>query len=229
MTSAHMASFGALIGDPTRARILETLMSGRAQTGTELSRIVGVAPSTVSEHLSKLLDGGLVEVYAQGRHRYYTLADDGVARLLEAVGARARTPATLPRVPSDLAWIRTCYDHLAGELAVRLYDGLVGAGHLEPGPDPRLTASGEHLLAKLGIDLDELRAGRQPLVRACLDWTARRPHLGGAVGAALLEQLLADGSLAHGPRPRSVRVTRAGKRRLAADLGLFPSSSPIPV
>ena len=213
----QLAAIGSLLGDGTRSEILLALLDGRARTGSELARHLSLARSTVSEHLSRLLDGGLVVVEAQGRHRYYRLAGVEVARLLETIGtAGVGSGPPAPRAPVDLALARTCYDHLAGSLAVELHRRLVQHEHLVIDADGtgRLAPSGEQLLAGLGIDPAALTAGRRPIVRACLDWTERRHHLAGAAGAALLAALLEHGWLREGNRPRVLVVTESGRRVL---------------
>ena len=219
-TSAGIARFGALLADESRAEILCALMDGRAHTGSELSRHVGISASTTSEHLSKLLDAGTVAVEAQGRHRYWRLADPGVAELLEAIGASATHPAD-PRAPADLAYARTCYDHLAGRLAVTIYDRLLADDHLEDVDGQlRVTESGYDLLATIGADVGRIRTASRARARPCLDWTQRRHHLAGAAGKALLDALLANGWIKRGNRPRTIRITESGRARLAEAFGL---------
>ena len=222
MTATAITQVGALLADATRASLLEVLMDGRARTGGELARSVGVAPSTASEHLSRLLDARFVAVEAQGRHRYFRLAGSDVAELLEALGAREPAGDRVATgAPAELVHARSCYDHLAGRLAVRIHDRMVAAGYLGHAHDhPYLTDSGAELLAGLGVDLAAARDRRRPLVRDCLDWTERRHHLAGAAGAALFATLLERGWLARGSRPRSVRVTTAGQRGLADAFGV---------
>lgn len=197
------------------------LMDGRARTAGEIARQVGVAPSTASEHLFRLLDAQIVAVEAQGRHRYYRLAGAEVAQLLEALGA-IEVPAAARReptvsAPSDLLHARSCYDHLAGRLGVRIYDFLLDSGHLKRDDDHlSITASGRAVLDELDVDVDAAVRATRPTVRSCLDWTERRHHLAGAAGAALFDALLASRWLVHGARPRSLRVTMAGQRGLDA-------------
>ena len=198
------------------------LMDGRAHTGGELARFVGVSPSTVSEHLSKLLDAAMVTVEAQGRHRYYRLAGPEVAELLEAPGATT-TPVIAPvrPVPAMLSYARTCYDHLAGEVAVRIYDRLLANGHLSNDDNHlRLTGTGIELLAVIGVDIDSVTSGKRPQARSCLDWTERRHHLAGASGAGLLSALVTNSWAAHGAEPRAIRVTATGRAALSEHFGL---------
>jgi DNA-binding transcriptional ArsR family regulator len=220
VTVAALTQLGALLADHTRASLLSVLMDGRARTAGELARLVGVAPSTASEHLSRLLDARFVAVEAQGRHRYYRIARGDVAHLLETLGATV-VPATVrhrgPGAPPDLVHARSCYDHLAGRLGVRIYDFLLGNGYLRFG-DHHLTVtpSGRVLLTDLGVDLDAALSATRPTARRCLDWTERRHHLAGAAGAALFDMLLERRWLVRGTRPRSIRVTTTGQRELDA-------------
>jgi DNA-binding transcriptional ArsR family regulator len=186
---AALTHVGALLADPTRSSLLIVLMDGRAHAGGELARLVGVAPSTASQHLSRLLDADYVAVEAQGRHRYFRLAGPHIAQQLESLGA-VEVPATAhepAKAPSELLHARSCYDHLA------------------------LTPSGEVLLAHLGADVKTFRGSRRPVARPCLDWTERRHHLAGAAGAALFQALLDRGWIARGTRPRAIRVTGPGQ------------------
>lgn len=223
-SATTMASVAALVGDPTRAEMLALLLDGRAHTVGELARHAGVAVSTASEHLGRLLDGGLVVVEPQGRHRYHRLAGPGVATVLEQLHALAAQPAVPVRAPAALAYARTCYDHLAGTVAVALYDRLVASGALRLGDaGPELAPAGAAVLARLGVDAGVVAApgprGRRPLTRACLDWTERRPHLAGALGAALLDSLMAARWVVRQPSSRAVHVTEAGRAGLAEALG----------
>jgi DNA-binding transcriptional ArsR family regulator len=228
MARSRLSTIGSLLADETRAEILTLLMDGRAHTGSELARQVGVAASTTSEHLSKLLDAGMVAVEPQGRHRYFRLASTDVAELLETLGA-APTPTAAPRssAPAALAFARTCYDHLAGELAVRLYDHLIARAHLHEVDDLlALTPSGLELFDSIGVDTQAIRSSKRPTVRRCMDWTERRHHLAGAAGAALLDALLANRWITRGPRPRSVRLTNAGNTAIATIFAL-PNPGPV--
>ena len=219
-TSAGLARLGALLADETRSEILCALMDGRAHTGSELSRHIGVAASTMSEHLARLLDGDIVTVEAQGRHRYWRLANPRVAELLETLGANATTPAD-PRAPSDLMHARTCYDHLAGELAVSIYDQLLIDEHLRPvGDRLDVTTTGYELLNTIGVDTDTIERATRAKARPCLDWTQRRHHLAGAAGKALLDALIANGWARPGPRPRSIRITETGRTEIPRTFGL---------
>ncbi len=222
MTATTIAALGALIADESRAEILTALMDGRAHTGSELSRHVGVAPSTVSEHLSKLLDAGMVVVEPQGRHRYWRLANPGIAKLLETLGASPLSPAPPgPSVPSELARARTCYDHLAGELAVEIYEALVDQGCLiGEGDVVEVSPRGLDLFAGIGVDTSTIVEAKRARARPCLDWTQRRHHLAGASGKALLDALLDNGWVRRGTRPRSLRIPESGREAIADRFGL---------
>ena len=222
-THLDLATVAALIGNPARAAMLSDLLSGSALTATELAARAEIAPSTASEHLARLVDGRLIAVEAQGRHRYYRLASNDVARLLEALGAYA--PVTPPdharHVPADLRFARTCYDHLAGHLGVAIRDALVARGHIaEAGAEHTVTASGDRWFATFGIDLETARASRRSFARRCLDWSERRPHLAGALGAALLRRMLERDWLVQVPGERQVILTPDGQHGLARDLGI---------
>lgn len=216
MTAATaMARVAALVGDPARANILASLMDGLAHTPTELALDAGISTATASGHLARLLDGRLVTVVAQGRHRYYRLASEEVARMVEgimAVGAEpeARRRAT-PHVPAELREARSCYDHLAGRLGVAVTDGLVARGALVLGGEAgAVTDSGMRLFRELGIDLAEARGSRRMLCRPCLDWSERRPHLAGRLGAALFQHFLSARWIERAANSRAIRITAAG-------------------
>ena len=192
----NIARVAGLIGDPARAEILTALVAGRALTATELAAVAGVTKQTVSAHLAKLVGARLLSVEAQGRHRYFRLAGSDVARLLESLmGVAFRTGAvrlvTGPREPA-LRKARVCYDHLAGEMGVLAYDGLVARGWLaDLAGSLSLTRAGADGLVAFGIDPARAAAQRRTFCRPCLDWGERRHHLGGALGTALLERLYA--------------------------------------
>ncbi|MEZ0168276.1 ArsR/SmtB family transcription factor [Microvirga sp. TS319] len=192
-----IASVAALLGDPARANILTALMDGRALTVSELAEAAGVTIQTASGHLSKLDAANLLTAEKQGRHRYFRLSGPDVAQVLEALmGLAQRTGATRVRTgPKDAALraARICYDHLAGERGVELLHGARQQGFIA-GEDPLLlTDKGRGFFGEFGIDLIRLEKGRRPVCRACLDWSERRSHLGGALGAAILSRLLEKG------------------------------------
>ncbi|GAA3756166.1 winged helix-turn-helix domain-containing protein [Micromonospora maritima] len=223
-----LAGLAALLADPTRAEFCLALLDGRAWTAGELARRAGVAASTASDHLTRLVRGGLLAEERQGRHRYVRLADPSVAQLVEDLAARTPAPATSPRTlraasaGAALAYARTCYDHLAGRLGVLLHDALLARGVLDRAGGLALTPAGTAWLAELGVPVEPLRATRRPLVRDCLDWTERRPHLAGALGAALCGRFLDLGWTARGAG-RALRLTPAGRDGLAAALALDPA------
>jgi DNA-binding transcriptional ArsR family regulator len=189
----NITRIAALIGDHARAEVLTVLMSGMALTATELADAAGVTRQTISSHLAKLHDAGLLAMEAQGRHRYFRLATDEVAQMLEALmgiafGTGAVRLRSSPREPA-LRRARVCYDHLAGELGVALYDGLARRGAFTIGVDGiALTDEGNRLVAAIGIDPSMLKPGRRALCRTCLDWSERRHHLAGTLATAMLKQ-----------------------------------------
>ncbi|AKR56631.1 ArsR family transcriptional regulator [Devosia sp. H5989] len=192
-----IASVAALLGDPARANMLTALMDGRALTVSELATAAGVTLQTASGHLSKLEGANLLTTEKQGRHRYYRLSGGDVAQVLEGLmGLAQRTGAVRVRTgPNDpaLRQARVCYDHLAGERGVELLGALVDQQVIAGRDNPLLTEKGRGFFAQLGIDTTHLSSGRRPLCRACLDWSERRNHLGGALGAAILETMLERG------------------------------------
>ena len=189
-----IASVAALLGDPARANILTALMDGRALTVSELAEAAGVTLQTASGHLAKLDAANLLTAEKQGRHRYFRLSGPDVAQVLEALmGLAQRTGATRVRTgPKDAALrsARVCYDHLAGERGVALLNGAQRQGLIEGERDMALTERGRAFFADFGIDLAKLEKGRRPVCRACLDWSERHSHLGGALGAAILDRLI---------------------------------------
>lgn len=221
----YIAEVAALIGDPARANMLCALMDGRAHTAAELAHVAGVGAPTASAHLARLVAGGLLLVEKQGRHRYFRVAGAEIAEALEALMALA--PAVAPRIrptgPRDAAMrhCRTCYDHLAGAAAVAMAESLVARGWLVAGPDAfELTGRGASGLAALGVDPEAARAGRRRFAPCCLDWSERRAHLGGALGAALLAALESRGWVERIPGSRVARITAAGELGLGQALGL---------
>ena len=222
-----IARVAALIGDPARANILSALMDGRALTASELAVEAGVTPSTTSIHLGKLEAGGLVRPQKQGRHRYYALTGPEVAEVLEALmGLAQHTGARRVRPgPRDeaLRRARVCYDHLAGEMGVALYDALTARGLLAATQgDVELTETGARFLTEFGVDADRLSGGRRRLCRPCLDWSMRRNHLAGALGAALWDRIQALGWASRVPDSRVIRFTPRGEAAFAATFGVRP-------
>ncbi len=220
-----IAEVAALIGDVARANILSALMGGQALTAGELARHAGVTAQTTSGHLAKLADARLIALEKQGRHRYYRLASPEIADAMHALMTVAGMgpPRYRPLGPRDdaLRVARTCYDHVAGRLGVALSDFLCEAGFvvLDDGAG-MVTDEGRRFFADFGIDLEAGSRSRRPLCRTCLDWSERRPHLAGKLGAALLDRLLALGWLARSPDSRALRITRTGQRGFAASFAL---------
>ena len=218
----------ALIGEQARAEVLTALLADRALTASELAAVAGVTKSTVSAHLAKLYDAGLIAVERQGRHRYFRLADRDVAGLLESLmGVAFRTGAVRvrasPREPA-LRKARLCYHHLAGELGVHAFEQLLASGVLRrDGARVLLTAQGRNWCRGLGIEVEPLARGRRTLCRACLDWSERRAHLAGALGAALFAQLRALGWAKLSARSRVVNFSAAGERAFRAALAQRPA------
>lgn len=220
----RMAEVAALIGDPVRAGMLAALGDGSARPAGELARIGGVGAATASRHLARLVEGGLLRVEALGRHRYFRLADPGVGEALEALSRLApprSAPAARSLVPEPLRAARMCYDHLAGALGVAFADRLLAKKLLRrDGAAFALTGGSVRGFARLGVDVPALAAGRRPLLKACLDWSERREHLGGALGAALTHALLERDWLRRVRDSRALLLTRSGEAGLARTLGL---------
>jgi DNA-binding transcriptional ArsR family regulator len=215
----------SLIGEPTRAAMLTALLDGRALTATELAARAGVTPPTASAHLAKLVAGGLLALEAQGRHRFFRIASSDVAGVLEALAGLSQ-PASSEHtleapLPSGIGFARTCYDHLAGWLGVALRDALLAQEVLcEVGAEHVVTPHGGRWFAAFGVDLHPARRGRRPFALRCLDWTERRPHLAGALGAALLAHLIERGWLIRQPSERTLTLTPAGRDGFARELHL---------
>lgn len=226
LTTSGLAETAALVGDPARANMLLALMDGRALTATELAGAGGVTPQTASAHLARMTQAGLLTVERQGRHRYHRLASVTIARMLESIMAVAATPPGFPgrrprTGPKDRAMrrARTCYDHLAGQIAVAMADRMAERGHVELLPDGGvLTEDGAAFLHGIGVDLNNdvtrtRRKGR--FCRPCLDWSERRMHIAGTVGAAMLSACFANGWMRRVDGSRAIIVTPPG--RLALD------------
>ena len=219
------ARIAAAIGEAARARMLYSLADGLARTSTELAAIADVTPSTASVHLQRLKAHELVTVVAQGKHRYYTLGGPHVASALEALsvvaGGRGRF---VPNTPEYLRAARTCYDHIAGALGVQLHDRFVASGWLTSasagGTSYDVTAKGASALAALGLDVDAVRGRRRRFAYACLDWSERRAHLGGALGAAVLDVALRRRWVSRETGCRALSVTPSGRREMARRFGL---------
>ena len=224
-----MVTIGTAIGSPARAVMLDALVQGHALTATELAQVARVAPATASTHLEKLSRAGLVVRERHGRHRYFRIAGPEVAEALEVLarlGAERAPPR--PRSSGDFKSIRRarlCYDHFAGALGVAITSTMVDRGWLVPEDrDFRLTESGEDFFAGLGIDLDAARAKRRMFARQCLDWSERRPHLAGSLGAALAHHAFGEGWVETTARTREVAVTSHGEAVLESHFGFSLSS-----
>lgn len=209
----------AIMGDPARANMIMALMSGMALTSNELAREVGITPSTASGHLSQLEASGLVKSRKQGRYKFFTLADSDVTHAVEAlvtVAARARHLRTRPRPRDDqMREARTCYDHLAGRLAVDLFEHWVTTGVLQwRDEEVRLTDQGHTFLEGLGIDVTLLESKKWPLCRTCIDWSERKNHLGGSIGAAVFSYMLAKGWAKRSDDARTVRISPRNEKKL---------------
>lgn len=225
VSPVEVAAAATLLSDVARATMVSMLMDGRARTAGELAQAAGVTPQTASSHLAKLIEGGLVSAHPQGRHRYHRLASPDAAHAVEALSLLAASPARRPRPvgPKDplLRQGRTCYDHFAGRLGVAITDALRERAALtEEGATFRLTETGESQFARLGVAVPELRKGGRPLCRWCLDWSERRPHLAGAIGARLASRSLEAGWVRRLDGSRAVQVTPKGEKALAEMLGL---------
>lgn len=218
-TDLHLARLAGAIAEPARARMLSCLMDGHARTATELATVAEVAASTASAHLARLREQRLVEMLVQGKHRYFRLAGDEVAAALEALMVVAGTPRAAPFVPNTpdrLRAARTCYDHMAGSAGVALHDRLHAQGWLSglASGSYELTPSGAIALESLGVEIDAVRRSRRRFACACLDWSERRPHLGGALGAAWLALSLRRGWVQKALDGRALTLTARALREM---------------
>lgn len=226
-TNNHIAEIGALIGDPSRTGILLALMDGRALSAGELAWTVGITAPTASGHLARLTEAGLLAVESQGRHRYFRLASPKVAELLESVMAMvavrddSRRPVRTGPSDSALRLARSCYDHLAGSVAVAVADGMVERGLLQFSEDGgSLSEEGAAFLARLGIPIAGRSSEGRRYCRACLDWSVRRPHIAGRVGSGMLTHFLDTGWMRRQSDSRAIAVTPLGERELAKHFGV---------
>lgn len=224
---AAVSRIAAAIGEPARTRILLCLMDGHARTSTELAAVAEVSPSTASVHLNRLKKEHLIKVQSRGKHRFYSLEGRDVASALEGLsvlagGSRDRF---VPRTPTRLRAARTCYDHLAGELGVALHDRFAKLGWLSARAADgesayEVTREGTHAFEALGIDVEATRALRRRFALPCLDWSERRPHIGGALGAALLNVALERKWVTQDLDSRALGVTSRGRREMLARFGV---------
>ena len=216
VSTSTVAEIGAVLGDPARVNMMIALLDGRAHTARELAEVGGVSPQTASSHLAKLVDAGMIAAERQGRHRYHRLASPDVASLLEqmhlagAALAARRSPLSGPRDPA-MRELRSCYDHLAGRIAVELGDRLIESEG-RPIAEAQLTDQGVSLLAKIGLDVANIPSGRRSFCRACIDWSERRPHVAGAVGSAILARLIEIGWMKKMATGRTLLLTATGER-----------------
>lgn len=223
---AAVSRIAAAIGEPARARMLYCLVDGHARTSTELAVIAEVSPSTASVHLNRLRAERLIKVMVQGRHRYYSLEGPNVARALEALSVLAFGPgaAFVPHTPSALRAARTCYDHLAGALGVALHDAFHSLGWIHTAAPKTgtydVTPPGDAAFGSLGVDVEAARALRRRFAYPCLDWSERRPHLGGALAAAVLKVALQRRWVTRELDGRALEVTSQGRRELHSRLGI---------
>lgn len=214
----NIAALAALLADPARAQIMLALMDGRSLTAGELARAGGVTPQTASSHLAKLLDGGLLTRTAQGRHHYYRISGEDAAHAMETLSVLGGEPIapTIRTGPRDakLREARICYDHLAGTMGVELFDGLLASGALDGDPfNVRLTEKGEAAATRIGIDVAPLKKAKRPICRACLDWSERKPHLAGGLGAAVLDRFLEHGWIRRQAGSRTLLFSSEGLRQ----------------
>jgi len=221
----NITRIAAAIGDPARAEMLTALMAGRALTATELARHAGITKQTGSTHLRRLLDAKLVAMHAQGRHRYFAIANEDVAQLLERMTGVAADHSVdrIKTGPNDpaLRKARICYDHLAGELAVALFARFSSERWLNVAPSAlTLTPAGIAPLATFGVDVERLKSQHRPMCRACMDWSERRPHLAGALGAAILARLLEQGWAKRIGDSRAIVFKPRGERAIQQAFGI---------
>jgi len=235
LSTASLAETAALVGDPARANMLVALMDGRALTATELARVAGVTPQTASGHLTQLTEAGFLVMERQGRHRYHRLASPAIAGMLESImavagslgedGPRKKRAVVVGPRDKALRHLRTCYDHLAGQVAVAMADRLVELGFIDFSADGGvLTEEGASLLRNLGVDLDSAaarpsRRRGQVFCRPCMDWSERRSHIAGSVGAAICSACFSQSWIRRIDGTRAVAITPAGQTALSSALG----------
>ncbi len=224
LTPSALAGTAALVGDPARANMLAALMDGRALTATELATVAGITPQTASGHLARLTESGLLAMERQGRHRYHRLASPAVAQMIEStmsVAAPRRKAVVVGPRDAALRRARTCYDHLAGQLGVAIADTMVSRALVELSPDGgALTENGALFLRGIGVEIDLGRPTGRVFCRPCLDWSERRPHIAGAVGAALCRACFARGWVRRIEGTRAVAVTPSGNAAFKETFGL---------
>ena len=223
-----ISSLGYLLADPGRTAMLLALLEGRSLPAGELARAASVSAQSASAHLAKLSRGGLITVQREGRCRYYKLAGQRVANALEALGAistvRPAGEYAASKIDHSMVMARSCYDHLAGRVGVALTEAMQKQRVIVPEGerDYRVTARGEEWLNKLGVEIESIQQSKRHMARRCLDWTERRPHVGGALGAALMQHFLEENWLARNRDSRALRVTQKGRRSFI-ELGVSPA------
>ena len=222
-----LSAIALAIGEPARTRMLLSLLDGRARTSTELATLAEVTPSTASAHLNRLRQSRLICVVAQGRHRYYSLRGQDVARVLEGLSVLAggTTKKFVPSTPEALRRARTCYDHMAGAVAVALHDQFVGEGWLvsnlgEQGNAYNVSDAGARTLGRLGIHVADMQGSRRRFAYGCIDWSERRPHIAGALGAELLKYAVTNKWVVRDLNSRTLRLTRVGEKDALRAFGI---------
>ncbi|GGM29128.1 ArsR/SmtB family transcription factor [Pseudomonas asuensis] len=231
-----VSAVAAAIAEPARTRMLCSLMDGHARTSTELAAIAEVSASTASAHLGRLKELDLVRLHVQGRHRYYSLSGQPVAQALEALMVISKSTAHhfIPNTPDRLQFARTCYDHMAGTLAVQLHDYFMESGWLaaqsSDAPEYVITEAGKHGFLALGLETGALSNQRRRFACACMDWSMRRPHLAGALGAAMLDLVLKRSWLRRDLDSRALTLTMGGRKEISRRLGVsLQSDTPTPL
>lgn len=219
---AALSQVAGAIAEPARTKMLCALMDGHARTSTEMAVIAQVSASTASAHLARLKEDGLITLHSQGRHRYYSLAGQHIAQAIEGLMVISHNPvrAFVPSTPSRLQFARTCYDHIAGALAVQLHDHFIVTGWLIGEGTYQLSPPGEKAMAELGIDIAALRTQRRRFACACLDWSMRRPHLAGGLGAAVLDCAIRREWLTQDLDSRALGLTPKGRKALVNRFGI---------
>jgi len=219
--TSRLSKAASLIGDPSRAAILWSLLGGESRPASELAMLANVSPQTASNHLRLLVESGFLKAAAVGRNKFYRLASPSVAAALESlavavVGRQSLPEGAAQHTAPELVFARTCYDHLAGELSIAILRSLNKRDYLRPqAKDFHLTPAGDRFLRNLGVNVAGAQSTRRRFAYACLDWSHRVPHLGGALGAALLDWLLHSRIIARSKVGRAVRLTDPGRERLA--------------
>jgi DNA-binding transcriptional ArsR family regulator len=225
ITGPILAEIAALVGDPARATIVSALLDGRALTASELAGAARIRPQTASTHLAKLTQAGVLSMVRDGRHRYFRLASPAVADMIDGIAAVAlqKRPRYRPLSGQSraLSEARICYDHLAGRLSVDLTDAFVAREYIVLEDEgAHITATGSDFLSRFGVELPTGRATRRRSCRLCLDWTERRPHIAGAVGAALTRRYFDLGWMERMQRSQAVAVTASGRRGFRKTFGI---------